>query len=134
MTSVERFTLLVIDDDPNFGRVVVRALSPSHRIRTVASVEEALHLIAAGERFDLVLCQLMPTGVSGMDFHERVGSIAPEMVERIVFTTAGGYAERAEAFLARADIRHIDKPFTSINAFRAMVRVRLAQTVKLRAP
>jgi hypothetical protein len=69
-------------------------------------------------------------GVSGIDFHERVGPIAPELVERIVFTTGGAFTPRAAAFLARADIRHIEKPFPSLAEFRAAVQGHLARTTK----
>ena len=40
--------------------------------------------IAAGERFDLILCDLMMPGVGGADFYERVAVAAPELVDRIV--------------------------------------------------
>jgi CheY-like chemotaxis protein len=118
----QRPRVLVIDDDAPLRSMMRRVLEPGHEIVLATSAKEALDRIAAGERFDLVLCDLMLPGLSGVDFHERVGTSAPDLVERIVFTTGGAYTPRAEAFLARSDIRHIEKPFPSVSAFRAVVQ------------
>ena len=107
--------------------MIVRALEPEHDVVLLISAQEALDRIAAGERFDLVLCDLMLPGVSGMAFYERVGQSAPELVERVLFATGGAYTSSAEEFLKRADIRHIEKPFRSLNEFRAAVREHLAR-------
>lgn len=117
----------MIDDDVLLGRMVQRALATEHVLLIVEHAQDALNFITAGERFDLVLCDLMLPGVTGMDFFERVGPIAPELVERIVFITGGAYTTQATAFLARADIRHVEKPFPSVNSLRAMVRAQLAR-------
>jgi DNA-binding response OmpR family regulator len=126
----QRGRVLVIEDDDKLGRMVGRALAPDHDTDVLTRAQDALDRIAAGERFDLILCDLMLRGVSGIDFHERVGPIAPELVERIVFTTGGAFTPRAAAFLARADIRHIEKPFPSLAEFRAAVQGHLARTTK----
>ena len=121
----QRPRVLVIDDDAPLRSMMRRVLEPGYEIVLATSAKEALDRIAAGERFDLVLCDLMLPGLSGVDFHERVGTSAPDLVERIVFTTGGAYTPRAEAFLARTDIQHIDKPFPSVSAFRAVVQQHL---------
>jgi CheY-like chemotaxis protein len=120
-----RARVLVIDDDPLLRNMMRRALEQEHDTVVVASAKDALERIAAGQRFDLVLCDLMLPGLSGVDFHERVRPIAPELVERVLFTTGGAYTPRAEAFLARTDIRHLEKPFPSIAAFRTAVQEHL---------
>jgi CheY-like chemotaxis protein len=118
----QRRRVLVIEDDALLGKMVRRALEPEHDIVVLTSANEALDHIARGERFGLVLCDLMLPGVSGVDFHELVGSLAPELVEHIIFITGGAYTPRAEAFLKRADIRYIEKPFSSVAALRAVVQ------------
>jgi hypothetical protein len=57
-----------------------------------------------------------------MDLHERASVIAPELVERIVFMTGGAFMPRAEAFLGQPGIRHLEKPFASIDGLRDAVR------------
>ena len=83
----ERTHVLVIDDDELLARLLARALGREHEVTVVTSVREALARVEAGERFDLILCDLMLPGLSGMDFYERVGVVAPELVERISIMT-----------------------------------------------
>jgi DNA-binding NtrC family response regulator len=120
--------LLIIDDDVKLGAIMARALAPEHEVLVLTSAHLALARIALGERFDLVLCDLMLPGVSGVDFYERLAGIAPELVDRVVFVTGGAYSQRAVEFLERAHIPRIEKPFPSLTAFRAMVREYLART------
>jgi hypothetical protein len=46
-------------------------------------------------------------------------------VKSIVFTSGGAYTPRAVAFLQRADVQHIEKPFPSLPELRALVRQHL---------
>jgi CheY-like chemotaxis protein len=112
----QRRRVLVVEDDLKFGKLVARVLAPEHNVIVLTSARDALDRIAGGERFDLILCDLMLPGLSGVEFHERLGSIAPEVVDRVVFVTGGAYSPRSEAFLKRADIRHFEKPFASLAA------------------
>jgi CheY-like chemotaxis protein len=117
-----RWRVLVIDDDARLAKTMQRMLEDEYDVVVLAGAEEALARIAAGARFDLVLCDLMLPSTSGMEFHERLASIAPELVARVIFTTGGAYTSRAEDFLSREGIRHIDKPFVSVTWLRAVVR------------
>ena len=121
----QRMRVLVVDDDLKWGNVIVRVLAPEHEVVVLANPEEALGRIAAGERFDLVLCDLLLPWMSGMEFHRRLGAAAPEVVKRLVFITGGATSADAEAFLRRADIRHHEKPLSSLAEFRAVVREHL---------
>ncbi len=118
----QRKRILVIEDDLKFGRLVARVLAPEHDVLVLTSAREALEQIPARERFDLVLCDLMLPGVSGVEFHERLSSMAPDLVGRIVFVTGGAYCPRTMAFLERPDIQHLNKPFHSLASFRDAVR------------
>ena len=43
-----------------------RVLTPEHEVVTLSDGREALRRIAAGERFDVILCDLMMPEMSGM--------------------------------------------------------------------
>jgi CheY-like chemotaxis protein len=118
----QRKRILVIDGDAGVRKIVHRALGMDHDVIATAGAAEALTLIASGQRFDLVLCDLMMPSISGMEFYRRIGPLAPELIQRIVFITGGAYTPEARAFLRRVDIRHIDKPFPPLPKFRAIVR------------
>jgi CheY-like chemotaxis protein len=130
----QRNRILVIDDEVHLRNMVRRALEPEHLVFGVGLAGEALSVILAGDRFDLILCDLMLPQVTGMDFHEHVGAVAPELLERILFTTGGAYTAEAQAFLARPGIRHESKPFPPLPRFRAMIREYLARPAGIRSP
>jgi CheY-like chemotaxis protein len=121
----QRRRILVVDDDVKWGNIIMRVLVPEYDVGVLTSAQEALDRVARGERFDLILCDLMLPGVSGIEFHKRLGSIAPELVGGVVFVTGGAYSPCSEAFLKRSDIRHMSKPFPSLVAFRAAVQEHL---------
>jgi CheY-like chemotaxis protein len=118
----QRRRILIIDGDARVRRFVHRALAMEHDVIATAGAAEALTLIASGQRFDLVLCELMMPSISGTEFYRRVGPLAPELIPRTVFLAGVGYSTQAKAFLKRADIRHIDKPLPALEEFRAIVR------------
>jgi DNA-binding NtrC family response regulator len=117
--------ILVIDDDELLGNMVRRALAPEHEAMALTSAREALARIASGERWDLILCDLMLPQVSGIDFYERMGELAPELLGRIVFIPGGAVKPRAAAFLARPSIARLEKPF-SLAELRRFVHERLS--------
>jgi CheY-like chemotaxis protein len=118
----QRKRVLVIDGDARVRKFVHRALAMEHDVIVTAGAAEALTRIAAGERFDLVLCELMMPSISGQEFYRRVGPLAPELIPRTVFIAGGTSSTQAKTFLKRADIRHMDKPLPQIEEFRTIVR------------
>jgi DNA-binding NtrC family response regulator len=107
-----RARVLVIDDDEKLGKMVARMLAPQHDAVVLTRAKTALDHIAAGERFDLILCDLTLPGMSGMDFYERVSSIAPEMLDGVVIMTGGAFTPRAVELVTRGTICVLHKPFT----------------------
>jgi CheY-like chemotaxis protein len=100
---------------------------------SLVRARDALDRISAGERFDLVLCDLMLPGLTGMDFYDRVKEIAPELVERIAFVTGGAYTRRATNFVEQAHVPVLEKPFT-VSMLRAFVRERLLRSPRGSSP
>jgi CheY-like chemotaxis protein len=72
---------------------------------------QALEWIGAGARFDLILCDMMMPLMTGMEFHLRLATLAPEQADRIVFMTGGAFTPRAREFLARLPNLRLEKPF-----------------------
>ena len=124
----ERQKLLVIDDDERLGSLIRRILAPEYDVRVLESARDALNAIGSGERFDLVLCDLMLPIMTGMDFYERLVVVAPELVDRVIFVTGGAYTPGAAAFLERLSIRHMAKPFSAVE-LRRVVREHMARLV-----
>jgi len=68
--------------------------------------------IAAGERFDVIFCDLMMPSFSGIEVHQALSASNPEQAARIVFVTGGVFSERTASFLESVANVQIEKPFT----------------------
>jgi CheY-like chemotaxis protein len=102
--------LLVIDDDPMVGRALARSLSDEHDVQVCDDGKDALERITRGERYDVILCDLMMPDITGIDFYREVLRLAPEVAARIVFMTGGVYTPRMRAFVQALPNRCIEKP------------------------
>jgi CheY-like chemotaxis protein len=106
-----RGKILVIDDEPAVGRVVIRALERAHDIIAVTSGREALDRIAAGERFDVILCDVRMPDLTGLDVHARLVIAAPDQANRMIFMTGDGLPGASWAALDRLRLPILEKPF-----------------------
>ena len=107
----DRARILVVDDEPLVGVAIERFLGPRHDVARFTSASEALGLLDAGERFDVILCDLMMPDVTGMDLHARLAEARPDQAARIVFMTGGAFTDRARRFLEGTKNPTLSKPF-----------------------
>jgi two-component system cell cycle sensor histidine kinase/response regulator CckA len=113
--------VLMVDDEPAIGRSTQLLLAPQHDVVAVTRGRDALDRLAAGERFDVILCDLMMPEMSGIEFHDHLARSAPEYVARVVFMTGGAFTDEARQFLESVGRPHIEKPFTEA-ALRLVIR------------
>jgi len=122
-----RGRLLVVDDEPALCRTVVRALGGEHEVVSCPGGREALDRIAAGDRFDVILCDLMMPGLTGMDLHAALAASAPDQAARMVILSGGLCSAPALEFMERVPNERLEKPFATAT-LRALVR-RLVEAV-----
>lgn len=120
-----RRRLLLVDDDRDIGRVFERVLGGDHDLAIEHDPRAALARLQAGERFDLVFCDVMMPRFSGVDLYRAVRASVPGLEQRIVFVTGGAVGDEAQAFLATTTNPVLAKPF-ALEELRALVRQRLA--------
>lgn len=112
---------MVIDDEPLIGSALRRMFKAEHDVVVLQSGRDALALLANGERFDVILCDLMMPDLTGMDTYAELVRTIPGQAERVAFMTGGAFSEEARAFVAGiARERIIDKPFDT-QKLRALV-------------
>ena len=116
-----RGRILVVDDEELVLRLVERSLSEEHDVVTVTSATTALVLCTSGEKFDLILCDLIMPDMTGMDLHREIARAAPELLDRMVFLTGGAFTTRARQFLSEIAGEHVEKPF-ELASLRKLVR------------
>jgi PAS domain S-box-containing protein len=104
--------ILVIDDDPIVAGVMVAQLADVGFTATEeGNAEQALARLLGDEEFDLVYCDLMMKGRTGMDIAAELESRRPDRLAKMVFMTGGAFTPRAAAFVAAHAARCVDKPF-----------------------
>jgi CheY-like chemotaxis protein len=122
--AARRGKILVIDDEPLVARSLGRVLEPEHDVTIVLSAGDAHRRVTAGERFDVILCDLMMPEMTGMDLHAELLLSAPEQAAQMVFLTGGAFTPRARAFLSGISNERLQKPF-DLQQLRSIVNDRV---------
>jgi CheY-like chemotaxis protein len=122
----------VVDDDALVGDVIRVSLAAEHDVVVATAAAEVLQRIATGERFDLILCDLMMPVMTGMDLYAELERVDPAQASRMVFLTGGAFTPRAREFLSRVTNPKLEKPFDP-QGLRNFVRDRVAGSEARRA-
>ncbi|MBX7113168.1 MAG: response regulator [Myxococcaceae bacterium] len=121
---LRRGRVLVVDDETMVAKAVQRAIGTDHDVVTLHRAKLALERISAGERYDLILCDLMMPEMTGMDLHREISLLAPAQAASMVFLTGGAFTPRARDFLDSVSNHRLEKPF-DILGLRALVNHRI---------
>lgn len=115
--------VLVVDDEPLIG-TTLRILLEDHVVSVVTSGRAARDALERGDRFDVVLCDLMLEGFSGIDLARWLERERPELSDRLVFMTGGAFTDEARLFLRTVPRgRQLEKPFSADEVLRAIEHV-----------
>ena len=119
-----RGRVLVVDDEAALAKTLAVALSDEHDVVARGSGREALALLRADDRFDVVLCDLMMPDMTGMDLYEAIVREKPVLASRFVFVTGGAFTPRARDFLDTVPATRLEKPF-EMSSLRELLRDRV---------
>ncbi len=119
--AIRRGRILIVDDEALVVSVVQRVLANEHDVVTAIVAREALAMCAAGEKFDLILCDLMMPEMTGMELYRELMVVAPDQANKMIFLTGGAFTASARAFLTEPPKEYIEKPFDAAN-LRAFVQ------------
>jgi signal transduction histidine kinase len=120
-----RARVLVVDDEPLVGAAVRRDLAPEHDVDVVTSGAEALARVRGGERFDLVLCDVVMPQMTGPQLAAELERAAPDQAERLLFMTGGAFTDGTERFVEQHAARVLEKPVDR-ETLRRHVHARIA--------
>lgn len=110
-SSTRRGRVLVVDDEPMIATAVSRTLAFEHEVVVSTDAATALQRIVGGERFDVVLCDLMMPQMTGMDLHAALLEQVPEQAECMIFLSGGAFTAAARTFLDEVPNQRLEKPF-----------------------
>jgi PAS domain S-box-containing protein len=116
-----RGRILIVDDEEMIIRILTRILGKEHEVVATVDARKALALCVAGEKFDLILCDLMMPVMTGMELHSEISLLSPEQAKAMIFVTGGAFTEKTRSFLSDTPKEHIEKPFDAAN-LRAIVQ------------
>jgi CheY-like chemotaxis protein len=102
--------LLIVDDEPMILGALRRSFSADYKVTCVGDGRRALERIRGGERYDVILCDLMMPEMTGMDLYAELVRLVPEQADRLVFVSGGAFTPRAREFLERVPNARVEKP------------------------
>lgn len=107
----EQASILVIDDEKGIREGCRRALTPAgFRVELADTAAAGLRMLRE-DSFDLVLLDLMMSGMSGMEALDRISEIDPDIV--VIIITGYATVEAAVRTIKKGAYDFISKPFTS---------------------
>lgn len=112
--------VLIVDDDLHIQRMLRRSLRGPFEVIVEGPVE-AMARLDAGERFHVILCDLIMDEMSGVEFYRQTEAISRELATRIIFYTG----DNNKSILGLPNLC-IEKT-TSIPVLRWIISERLAQ-------
>jgi CheY-like chemotaxis protein len=119
--------VLVVDDEVRLCEVIRRLLPSRMKVDIATDARGALQEIeSANPPYDLVLCDLMMMGMTGMELHAAVAARRPGLERRFVFMTGGAFTPGASQFLAQQKNPWLQKPIDSAALLAAVSRVDFA--------
>jgi len=125
--GLPRGRALVIDDEVLLRRAVGRTLQPHYNLVLAESAERAQAILTNDRAFDVILCDLMMPGMSGMAWFAWLSTHHSNLASRVVFMTGGAVTPEAREFLAFTSNPVVLKPFEAEELLSAAVQVRTGQ-------
>jgi|694.fasta_scaffold19337_8 two-component system copper resistance phosphate regulon response regulator CusR len=111
--------ILLVEDEPKLNEFIRKGLEQQgYRVDAVSNGSEALDL-AATEKYDLIILDIMLPGISGFDVLENLNRFGIQVP--VIITSALSSSERVVEGLDKGAIDYIKKPF-EFNEFLARVR------------
>ena len=105
--------VLIIDDEPSIRAALRRFFSRrGWNVDEAEDGSEGLSLMLSGKNeYAVVISDLKMPGCSGMELHDHVAAVAPEQLDRLIFSTGDVASKDAAEFVQRTRCTVMQKPF-----------------------
>lgn len=105
--------VLIIDDESSIRAALRRFFSRrGWNVEEAEDGAEGLSTMLSGKsEFTVIISDLKMPGCSGVELHDHVAAVAPELLERIIFSTGDVASRDAAEFVKRTRCKIMQKPF-----------------------
>src|SRR3954469_10337167 len=128
ITTVEKKTVLVVDDAPANIQVVNSILKDTYKIRIATNGAKALELVNVAPAPDLILLDVMMPGIDGYEVCERLKNDPGTRDIPVIFLTGQTETQDETRGFEVGAVDYIHKPFSP-----AVVKARVQTHLALRA-
>jgi two-component system NtrC family sensor kinase len=116
-------TALVVDDEPEIGRLLAETLHTLGYGAEVVESGEAAQAALGHRDYDVVLCDLRLPGLDGPALYSWMAERRPHLCARTAFITGDTLSASADRFLARAGRPILEKPFVPAELRRLLAEL-----------
>ncbi len=113
--------VLIVDDEPDLRRGLVKLLSPTGARLTEADSAEAALLVLRDQPVDLVISDIKMKGMSGVELLREITTSRPSV--QVILITGFGTIELAVECLHAGAIHFLTKPFDNEELLRTVARI-----------
>jgi signal transduction histidine kinase/ActR/RegA family two-component response regulator len=109
-SSLRRLRLLIVDDEVMVARAAQRVFEGQFKVDIALDGKAALEKLAHLD-YDVVLCDVMMPGLSGLDVYRQVRLENEALAARFVFATGGLFNQELSDSVKRLSNMIVEKPF-----------------------
>jgi CheY-like chemotaxis protein len=117
---------MIVDDEPRVAQALKRMLYGDHDLTLASCGAEAIEHVAAGERFDAIITDVMMPNMTGIELFDRLETMAPDQAMRVIFLSGGVFTAQTRTRLEAAGNPQLQKPVSS-QELRACVATLVAR-------
>ena len=116
-----RSRVLIVDDDLSVAESLKQALE-HHDANIAVSGEAALKELASAN-FDVIVCDIMMPGMTGLELFERLADLPRDYQRRVIFITGGVLTESTRTNLVNTGVPWLEKPISAGQLEAAIVQI-----------
>jgi len=109
-SSLRRLRLLIVDDEMMVARAAQRVFEGQFKVDIALDGKAALEKLSQME-YDVVLCDVMMPGLSGLDVYRQIRLENEALAARFVFATGGLFNQELSDSVRRLSNMIVEKPF-----------------------
>ncbi len=109
---IKKKRILLIDDEALLLKAYKRNLQRDYDVSTCESSEEALELLKRDQNFDLILCDIVMPGMSGLDLYKILQKDYNDLSKKVIFCSGSGFGATSKVLSESYNNIYLQKPIS----------------------